>query len=67
MGTQGPIEPKFLKEMRDVGVVTDFNRRLLVSQDWFYSQLYRDMLRAFYTKAGEQVPESILSRFSLHD
>lgn len=48
-------------------MVTDMNRKLLVSQDWFYSQLYRDMLRAFYTKAGKKVPETILSRFRLHD
>lgn len=52
-GTQGPIRTNYLKEKKDVGIVTDMNRKLLVSQDWFYSQLYRDMLRAFYAKMGK--------------
>ena len=47
--------------------MTDFNRKLLVSQDWFYSQLYRDMLRAFYRKQGKEVPEYILVRYRRHD
>ena len=48
-GCQGPVQ-KFLKETKEVGVITDFNRKLLVSQDWFYSQLFRDLLSTFYRK-----------------
>ena len=65
--TQGPITTSFFKEMKDVGMTTDFNRKLLVSQDWFYSHLYRDMLRVFYKKQGKTVPEFILKRFKRHD
>ena len=53
--------------MKDAGVVTDFNRKLLCSQDWFFSQLYRDMLRAFFSKQGQVVPEGIIHRFNRHD
>lgn len=52
-GTQGPPMPKFLKEMKDAGCTTDFNRKLICSQDWFFSSLYRDMLRNFYKKLGQ--------------
>ena len=66
-GTQGPINVGFFKEMKDAGMTTDFNRKLLVSQDWFYSQLYRDMLRVVYKKQGKPVPDYILKRFARHD
>ena len=36
-GCQSHITPMLLKEKKDVGMVTDGNRKLLVSQDWFYS------------------------------
>ena len=47
--------------------MTDFNRKLLVSQDWFYSRLYRDMLANFYKKQGKEVPEAITARYQRHD
>ena len=56
-----------MKETKEVGVVTDFNRKLLVSQDWFYSELYRNMLEAFYKRQGKSVPDEILIRFARHD
>lgn len=65
--TQGPIQRKFLKETREIGIVTDFNKKFLVSQDWFFSQLYRDMLRDFFKKQGKQLPEGIAIRFRRHD
>ena len=38
-------------------MVTDFNRRLLVTQDWFYSELYRELLREFHDKQAAQSTE----------
>ena len=45
--TQHPnhIKTNFLVNTKDIAVGTDFNRKLLVTQDWFYSQLYRNSLR----------------------
>ena len=66
VSVQNSIEPgksKFLKTMRNVGVMTDFNRRMLVSRDWFFSNMYRDMLKEFFAKKGEDLPEAIASRF----
>ncbi len=64
---QGPIRPKFLPKMKDIGVVTDFNRKFLASQDWFYSQIFRDMLGEFYKNQGKKLPEGIAIRFRRHD
>ena len=66
-GTQGPMVPRFFKQMKDQGVTTDLNRKLLCTQDWFYSKLYRDMLRAYFKKQGKQLPDSIAKRFSNYD
>ena len=60
-------ENRFTKETRDVGIMADFNSKLIVSQDWFYSQLFRDMIRSFYRNKGIDVPEEILKRFRRHD
>lgn len=56
-----------LKETKDVGIVTEFHRRLYCTQDWFYSVLYRDLIKQFYAKTGEEVPEGILKRWNTHD
>jgi len=40
------------------------NRNLLVSRDWFFSHLFRDLIRA---KLGSRVPEGVLDRFISHD
>ena len=33
------VKTNFLTNCKDVAVGTDFNRKLLVTQEWFYSQL----------------------------
>ena len=44
------------------------NRRLLVSQDWFFSHLFREMLTEFFSKKlGGVVPPQIHERFTSHD
>ena len=43
------------------------NRRFLVSQDWFFSQLFRELLLQFYSKAGADAPQETLNRFIVHD
>ena len=46
---QSPVKPSnLLTEMRDVGTVMDPPKTLLVSQDWFFSLLYRELLEAFF-------------------
>ena len=52
-----PNSQGLLKETKEIGVVTEFHRRLYCTQDWFYSVLYREMLTAFYAKTGDEVPE----------
>ena len=54
-------------EMKDVGTVTEPNRRLLTSQDWFFSHLFRETVQKYFEKIGESVPEAILERFKKHD
>ena len=41
-------EQGMFKETKDMGTMMEPNRRLLVSQDWFFSILYRQLLRKFY-------------------
>ena len=67
--TQHPnhIKTNFLTNTKDIAVGTDFNRKLLVTQDWFYSQLYRNLLRQFYKKLGQSVPEEIETLLRHHD
>ena len=55
-----PHNQSLLKEKKDVGVVTEFHRRLLSTQDWFYSKLYRDMATTYYERSSIYgVPEGI--------
>ena len=67
--TQVPVavQTNFLKETKDAGVGTDFNRKLLVTQDWFYSKIYRRLLRKYYESLGKSVPEEIETLFKYHD
>ena len=50
-----------------MAVGTDFNRKLLVTQDWFYSKIYRKLVRQFYQNLGMFVPEEIETLFKHHD
>lgn len=54
-----PHNQPLLKEKKDVGVVTEFHRKLYCTQDWFYSVLFKEMLASFYAKTGDEVPEAI--------
>lgn len=37
----GTSTSRFLKEKRDVGTITSQNRRFIVTQDWFFSKLFK--------------------------
>ena len=68
MGTENPEnKPKLIKEMKDAACLTDFNRKLICPQDWFYSTLYRELLITFYKKLKLEVPEAIMTRFFKYD
>ena len=68
MGTENPdAKPKFFKETKEVACLTDFNRKLICPQDWFYSTLYREMLVTMYKKLKQEVPDAIMTRFEKYD
>ena len=48
-------------------MTADFNREFIATQDWFFSQLFRDMLAEWYQKRGEQVPADIQRRHGIFD
>lgn len=50
-GVQGPISNIVIK-MKDQGTMMEPNRRFLVSQDWFFSILFRETLIKFFKKLG---------------
>ena len=60
-------EQGMFKETKDMGTMMEPNRRLLVSQDWFFSILYRQLLKKFYANQNSEVPEALLNRFKRHD
>ena len=49
IGTQ-PLYSSFLPIQTDACVGTDLSRRLLSSNDWFYSKLFRQLLAQTYAK-----------------
>ena len=64
---KNPHNQPLIKETKDVGVLTEFHRRLYCSQDWFYSELFKDMLTAMYAKTGDFVPDNVLKRWNMNE
>ena len=54
-------------EKKDMGVGTDFNRRLLAPTDWFYSQLFRRLLKQHFAKKKLPLVEDAKEDFDTHD
>lgn len=62
--TQGTNTSKFLKPTRDVGTITNFNRKFIVTQDWFFSKLYRQLIQKYFDRQDVPIPAKVLSRFN---
>ena len=55
------------KEQCDVAVGTDFSRRLLAPNDWYYSQLFRRLLKQHYAKFKQPIRYEVENSFKAHD
>ena len=55
------------KESVDQGTGTDFSRKFLAPNDWFYSNLFRDLIKRFCNKGNCSVDHSVQKAWKEHD
>lgn len=76
MTTLGLSEPEktggklLAKKGVDMATGTDFSRKLLAPRDWFYSDLFRQMMAKHFEKgtiAGVTIDRQVVTDWNLHD
>ena len=55
------------RETKSIAVATDSCKRLIGTQDWFYSELYIKLMKAFYKSKDMEISDIILRRWREHE